>query len=65
MIWCRREAFVAADSERIAMAKREMRWVKQLSVDEKLAVASARERFIADVLKPRFLPSRNFKRLLA
>jgi hypothetical protein len=31
-------------------------WVRSLSVEEKAAVAAACERFIADTLKPRFLP---------
>ncbi|WP_152536109.1 hypothetical protein [Mesorhizobium loti] len=31
-------------------------WVKELSSDEKLAIAAACERFTADVLKPRFIP---------
>lgn len=40
------------------MAKRERRWarVKALSKEEKAAVAAVCERFIAKVLKPRFLP---------
>ena len=40
------------------MAKRERRWVriKSLTKEEKAAIAAAGERFIADVLKPRFLP---------
>ena len=40
------------------MAKRttQWMWVKELSSDEKLAIAAACERFIADVLKPRFIP---------
>jgi hypothetical protein len=53
---------LAADGAgKIAMAKRETRgvWVKELSSDEKLAIAAACERFIADVLKPRFLPGRS------
>ncbi|WP_181173662.1 hypothetical protein [Mesorhizobium sp. B2-3-12] len=32
-------------------------WVKRLSSDEKLIITAACERFIADVLKPRFIPS--------
>ncbi|WP_136619130.1 MULTISPECIES: hypothetical protein [Mesorhizobium] len=42
------------------MAKRETRgmWVKELSADEKLAVGTLCERFVADVLKPRFIPGR-------
>ena len=35
-----------------------MVWVKKLSADEKLAVAAACERFIAEVLRPRFLPGK-------
>ena len=40
------------------MPKRKARWVrvKSLTKEEKAAVAAAGERFIADVLKPRFLP---------
>jgi len=40
------------------MAKRKARWVrvKSLTKEEKAAVAAAGERFIAEVLKPRFLP---------
>ncbi len=40
------------------MAKREGRWVrvKALSIAEKTDIAAARERFIAEVLTPRFLP---------
>jgi hypothetical protein len=40
------------------MAKREWRWmrVKVLAPEEKRAVAAACERFIAETLKPRFLP---------
>jgi hypothetical protein len=39
------------------MAKLETRrmWVKELSSGEKLAIAAGCERFIADVLKPRFI----------
>ncbi|ESZ30080.1 hypothetical protein X734_02030 [Mesorhizobium sp. L2C084A000] len=39
------------------MAKREnaMVWVKKPSADEKLAMAATCERFIAEVLKPRFI----------
>ncbi|UVK54304.1 hypothetical protein DBIPINDM_000688 [Mesorhizobium sp. AR02] len=39
------------------MAKRttQRMWVKELSSDEKLAIAAACERFIAGVLKPRFI----------
>ncbi|TIN31638.1 MAG: hypothetical protein E5Y31_01320 [Mesorhizobium sp.] len=35
-----------------------MVWVKKLSADEKLAMAAACERFIAEVLTPRFLPGK-------
>jgi hypothetical protein len=40
------------------MPKRERRWVrvKALSPAEKAAVAATCERFIAEKLKPRFLP---------
>jgi len=40
------------------MAKRERRWVwvKTIAADEKAAVAAACDRFIAEILKPRFLP---------
>ncbi|MCH8168762.1 MAG: hypothetical protein IIC03_12670 [Proteobacteria bacterium] len=40
------------------MPKRKARWVrvKSLTKEEKAAVAAAGERFIAEVLKPRFLP---------
>ena len=38
------------------MATRRKVWVKVLSKEDKVAVAAACERFIADVLKPRFLP---------
>jgi hypothetical protein len=40
------------------MAKRERRWVriKALTKEEKAAVAAVCERFVAKVLKPRFLP---------
>jgi hypothetical protein len=40
------------------MAKREHRWVwvKELSQEEKTAIAVTCERFIAETLKPRFLP---------
>ncbi len=40
------------------MPKRKARWVrvKTLTKEEKAAVAAAGERFIADVLNPRFLP---------
>ena len=40
------------------MAKRERRWVrvKLLTKEKKAAVAAVCERFIADLLKPRFLP---------
>jgi hypothetical protein len=40
------------------MAGRELRWtkVKVLSVDERAAIAATCERFIVEILKPRFLP---------
>jgi hypothetical protein len=38
------------------MARRQGVWVKELSKEEKIAIAATCERFIADVLKPRFLP---------
>lgn len=38
------------------MAKQARRWVKVLAPQEKAAVAAACERFIAETLKPRFLP---------
>ncbi|MHA1108277.1 MAG: DUF3024 domain-containing protein [Alphaproteobacteria bacterium] len=40
------------------MPKREARWVrvKTLTKEEKAAVATAGERFVAEVLEPRFLP---------
>lgn len=38
------------------MAKQARRWVKVLGPQEKAAVAAACERFIAETLKPRFLP---------
>jgi hypothetical protein len=40
------------------MVKRERRWVriKVLAPEEKAAIAAACERFIANTLKPRFLP---------
>lgn len=38
------------------MAKRQKVWVKVLSKDDKAEIAAVCERFIADVLKPRFLP---------
>jgi hypothetical protein len=40
------------------MAERERRWVrvKTLGAEEKSAVATTCERFIAEILKPRFLP---------
>ncbi len=40
------------------MPKRKARWVrvKRLTKEEKAAVAAAGERFVAEVLKPRFLP---------
>lgn len=33
-----------------------MPWVKALTTDEKAVIAAVCERFIADTLKPRFLP---------
>src|SRR5262245_40461481 len=38
------------------MARRKGIWVKMLSADDKAAIAARCERFIAEVLKPRFLP---------
>lgn len=38
------------------MAKGERRWVKILAPEEKDAIAARCERFIAEALKPRFLP---------
>jgi hypothetical protein len=38
------------------MARRQGKWVKMLSAEEKAAIAARCERFIAEVLKPRFLP---------
>lgn len=40
------------------MSKQKRRWVrvKSLTKEEKAAIATAGERFIAEVLKPRFLP---------
>ena len=38
------------------MARRQRIWVKMLTADDKAAIAARCERFIADVLKPRFLP---------
>jgi len=38
------------------MATRQKVWVKILTKEDKAGVASACERFIAEVLKPRFLP---------
>mgnify|MGYP001809939229 CR=1 FL=1 len=38
------------------MATREKVWVKVLTKEDKAAVAATCERFIAEVLKPRFLP---------
>ena len=38
------------------MARQQRIWVKMLSAEEKAAIAARCERFIADVLKPRFLP---------
>jgi hypothetical protein len=41
------------------MATRERRrvWVKTLSVEEKRTIAARCDRFVADLLKPRFLPT--------
>ncbi|ACP27372.1 hypothetical protein NGR_c36510 [Sinorhizobium fredii NGR234] len=39
------------------MARGEWRWVKALDPKEKAAVAATCERFIAEKLKPRFLPN--------
>ena len=38
------------------MAGSERRWVKALTAQERAAIAGACERFVAEVLKPRFLP---------
>lgn len=38
------------------MAKRPKVWVKVLTKEDKAAIAATCERFIADVLRPRFLP---------
>jgi hypothetical protein len=38
------------------MARRQGIWVKVLSAEDKAAIAARCERFIADILKPRFLP---------
>ncbi len=38
------------------MAKRQRVWVKVLSKEDKVAIAATCERFITEVLKPRFLP---------
>ena len=40
------------------MPKRQARWVriKSLTKEEKAAIAATGERFVAEVLKPRFLP---------
>lgn len=38
------------------MAKRTRVWVKTLAVEEKASIAAICERFIAEKLKPRFLP---------
>jgi hypothetical protein len=38
------------------MARRKGIWVKTLGAEEKAAIAARCERFIAEVLKPRFLP---------
>jgi hypothetical protein len=38
------------------MARRQGMWVRMLSAEDKAAIAAKCERFIADVLKPRFLP---------
>jgi hypothetical protein len=38
------------------MVKRQKVWVKVLSKDDKAEIAATCERFIAEVLKPRFLP---------
>lgn len=38
------------------MATRQKVWVKTLTKEDKAAVAATCERFIAEVLKPRFLP---------
>jgi hypothetical protein len=38
------------------MARRKGIWVKTLSAEDKAAIGATCERFIAEVLKPRFLP---------
>jgi hypothetical protein len=38
------------------MPRRKGMWVKMLTADDKAAIAARCERFIAEVLKPRFLP---------
>lgn len=38
------------------MARRQRIWVKMLSAEDKAAIGARCERFIAEVLKPRFLP---------
>ena len=38
------------------MARRKGLWVKVLNPEQKVAIAARCERFIAEVLKPRFLP---------
>jgi hypothetical protein len=39
------------------MARRKGRWVKVLSPQEKAAIAATCDRFIAETLRPRFLPT--------
>src|ERR1700730_1079298 len=43
-------------SELVQMARRTRVWVRALSAQEKAAIAAICERFIAETLKPRFLP---------
>jgi hypothetical protein len=38
------------------MARRQRIWVKMLTAEDRAAIAARCERFIAEVLKPRFLP---------
>jgi hypothetical protein len=38
------------------MARRQRIWVKMLTAEDKAAIGARCERFIAEVLKPRFLP---------
>jgi hypothetical protein len=47
------------ERQEVPVAKREWRWVrvKQLGAAEKAAIAATCERFVAEILKPRFLPA--------